>query len=343
MADPRFHKRGGPYRLGEIASRCGARLGGAASPDMLIVDVAPLDRAQEGDLSFLDNPKYADAFAATGASACFVSEKQASRAPAGLALLFAPKPYLSYARAAQLFYPAGAVGPGCHATAAVASDARIGSGVSIGAHAVIESGAEIGNGTSIGPGAVIGRNVVVGNDCRIGSHVSLSHCLIGSRVTLHPGVRIGQDGFGFAPDPAGHVKVPQLGRVMIGDDCDIGANTTIDRGSGPDTVIGPGCWIDNLVQIGHNVTLGRGCIIIAQAGIAGSTRLDDFVVMAAQSGIAGHLHVGAGARIAAQGGVMTDIPPGESFAGSPALKAKEYFRQVAVVRRLAARKGGQDE
>lgn len=343
MADPRFHKRGGPYRLGEIADRCGVRLGAGADPGLLIADVAPLDRARDGDLSFLDNPKYVDAFSTTRASACFVSEKHAGRAPAGLALLLTPKPYLSYARAAQLFYPQPALDEGRHDTAAIAPDAHIGLGVSIGAHAVIDSGAEIGSGTSIGPGTVIGRNVVVGPDCRIGPQVTLTHCLIGARVTIHPGVRIGQDGFGFAPDPAGHVKVPQLGRVLIGDDCDIGANTTIDRGAGPDTVIGPGCWIDNLVQIGHNVTLGRGCIVVAQSGVAGSTRLDDFVVLAAQSGVAGHLHVGIGARVAAQGGVMTDVPAGESFAGSPALRAKEYFRQVAMVRRLAARKGGKDE
>ncbi len=167
--------------------------------------------------------------------------------------------------------------------------------------------------------------------------------MIGDRVLLHPGVRIGQDGFGFAPDPSGHVKVPQLGRVLIGNDCEIGANSTIDRGAGPDTVIGPGCWIDNLVQIGHNVTMGRGCIVIAQAGVAGSTQLGDFVVLAAQSGVAGHLKIGTGARLGAKSGVMNDIPAGESHFGIPAAPVKEYFRQVATLRRLAQKKGANNE
>lgn len=343
MADPRYFDRAGPFSLGDLAARIGARIADPKQAEVAISDVAPLDQAGPGQLAFLDNPKYAAAFSATQAGACILHEKNAGLAPAGVALLFAGNPYLSYARAAQLFYPATKPASGVHATAVVDSTAKLGDGVAIGPLAVIEAGAEIGAGTVIGPGSHVGRNVVVGEDCRISSSVTLSHCEIGARVTLHPGVRIGQDGFGFAPDPAGHVKVPQLGRVLVGNDCEIGANSTIDRGAGPDTVIGPGCWIDNLVQIGHNVTLGRGCIIIAQAGIAGSTQLGDYVVLAAQSGIAGHLKIGTGARIGAKSGVMTDIPAGASFFGIPATKVKEYFRQVAVLRRLAQKKGADND
>lgn len=343
MADPRFFERAGPFTLGDLAGRCGARLADESLAGQTVDDVAPLDQAGPGQLTFLDNPKYAGAFAGTKAGACILHEKHAALAPAGVALLISPKPYLSYARAAQIFYPAPKAMPGIHATATVDPSARLGEGVAIGPYVVIEAGAEIGAGTAIGAGSVVGRNVSMGTNCRIGPQVTLSHCLIGDRVLLHPGVRIGQDGFGFAPDPAGHVKVPQLGRVKIGNDCEIGANSTIDRGAGPDTVIGDGCWIDNLVQIGHNVTLGRGCILVAQSGVAGSTQFGDFVVLAAQSGVAGHLKIGTGARIGAKSGVMTDIPAGESHFGIPATKVKEYFRQVATLRRLAQKKGADNE
>lgn len=343
MADPRFFERAGPFTLGELAERCGARLADSTMAARTFDDVATLDQAGSGQLTFLDNPKYAEAFSKTQAGACILHEKHAGLAPDGIALLLSPKPYLTYARAAQMFYPVPKAEPGIHPTAVVHASATLGAGVAVAPHAVIEAGADIGASTSIGAGSVVGRNVKLGKDCRIGPHVALTHCLIGDRVLLHPGVRIGQDGFGFAPDPTGHVKVPQLGRVQIGDDCEIGANSTIDRGAGPDTVIGPGCWIDNLVQIGHNVILGRGCIIVAQSGVAGSTQFGDFVVLAAQSGVAGHLKIGTGARIGAKSGVMTDIPAGESHFGIPSTKVKEYFRQVATLRRLAQKKGADNE
>lgn len=343
MADPRFFERAGPFTLGELAERCGASLADATLAARKVVDVGTLDQAGPDQLTFLDNPKYTDAMAQTKAGACILHEKHVGLAPAGMALLVSPKPYLSYARAAQLFYPAPRIAPGIHPSAVVDPTARLGDGVAVAAHAVIEAEAEIGPGSSIGAGTVVGRGVKLGRDCRIGPQVTLSHCLIGDRVLLHPGVRIGQDGFGFAPDPSGHVKVPQLGRVQIGNDCEIGANSTIDRGAGPDTVVGAGCWIDNLVQIGHNVTMGRGCIVIAQAGVAGSTQLGDFVVLAAQSGVAGHLKIGTGARVGAKSGVMTDIPAGESHFGIPAARVKEYFRQVATLRRLAQKKGTDNE
>lgn len=343
MADPRFFQRAGPFSLGELAGRIGAKLASPESATRQVVDVAPLDQAGPEQLAFLDNPKYADAFRKSKAGACILHEKHVGLASPAVALLISPNPYLSYARAAQLFYPYPKPNAGIHPSAIIHPDAALGEGVCVEPHVVVEAGAEIGAGTALGAGCVIGRKVVVGAECRIGPSVTLSHCIIGARTTIHPGVRIGQDGFGFAPDPSGHVKVPQLGRVLVGDDCEIGANTTIDRGAGPDTVIGDGCWIDNLVQIGHNVTLGRGCIIVAQAGVAGSTQLGDFVVLAAQSGIAGHLKIGTGAKIGAKSGVMTDIPAGENFFGIPATKVKEYFRQVATLRRLAQKRGAHNE
>lgn len=343
MADPRFFQNAGPFELGELARRVGAELSDPLQGSVTITDVAPLDQAGQGQLTFLDNPKYASLLRETKAGACILAPRHAGQAPAGVALLISPRPYLAYARAAQAFYPVQKAAAGRHHSAVIDPSAMIGAGVAVGPLAVIGPGAEIGAGCEIGPGASIGRNVVLGDDCRVGPQVSLSHCVVGARVVFHPGARIGQDGFGFAPDAAGHVKVPQLGRVLIGDDCDIGANSCIDRGSGPDTVIGPGCWIDNLVQIGHNVTLGRGCILVSQSGIAGSTRLEDFVVVAAQSGVAGHLNIGAGAQIGAKSGVMNDIPAGEKHFGIPSTRIKDYFRQIATLRRLARARGNDNE
>jgi UDP-3-O-[3-hydroxymyristoyl] glucosamine N-acyltransferase len=203
---------------------------------------------------------------------------------------------------------------------------------------VVAAGAEIGRGCVIGSAAVIGPGVVIGDDTRVGPGASLRYCLVGSHVRILAGARIGERGFGFAPGAEGHVDVPQLGRVVIGDHVEIGANTTIDRGSGPDTVVGPGCRIDNLVQIGHNVRLGRGCIVIAQAGISGSTALGDHVVIAAQGGLTGHLTIGAGARVAAQAGVMRDVGPGETVMGSPAMPIRQFWRQVATLARIATKR-----
>ncbi len=343
MADPRFFDRAGPFTLGQLAARSGASVAPGGDPDLLLHDVAPLDQADEGHLSFLDNRKYVEAFQASRAAACVVHPSLADKAPAGMALLLSTKPYRSYALCAQAFYPvpvgSGIISPAAH----VDATAVLGDGVEVAAGAVIEAGAEIGVRTRIAANAVIGRNVRVGADCVIGACASLSHCLVGDRVTLYPGVRIGQDGFGFAMDVTGHVRVPQMGRVIIEDDVEVGANSTIDRGAGPDTVIGRGCMIDNLVQIGHNVTLGAGCVIVAQSGISGSTKFDHHAVLAAQAGVAGHLTIGAGARIAAQSGVMRDVPAMTEVFGTPAQPKRQYFRQVAMMARMAKGKSGRGD
>ena len=340
MADPRFFTRVGPFRLEELAALSNARLLRSEDGDRLISDVAPVETAAADEITFLDNRKYLDAFAACGAGAAFVQERDGPRAPPGMALLVTREPYKAFARAAQAFYPEPALAPGRAPSAVIAPSATIGEGCEIGPFAVIEAEARIGARCRIGAHSVIGVRVEIGDDCRIGAQVTLSHCLIGARVVLHPGVRIGQAGFGFAPDPAGPVKVPQLGRVLIGDDVDIGANTAIDRGSGHDTVIGPGSMIDNLVQIGHNVVLGRGCILAGQVGVSGSTKLGDFVMAGGQAGFAGHLTIGDGARIGAKSGLMRDVEPGETVMGNPAVPFTRFMRQVATLERLAQKKDG---
>jgi len=257
------------------------------------------------------------------------------RVPKGCVALVTDAPYLGWARATALFHPRPSVVAGIHPSAIIAPSARIDPSAEIGPLVVIGADVAIGAGCQIAAGAVIGAACVLGAGCRIGAQVTLSHALLGNRVVIYPGARIGQDGFGFAPGPTGMVSVPQLGLVRIGDDVEIGANTTIDRGSAQDTVIGAGTRIDNLVQIGHNVRIGQHCVIVAQAGISGSSVLEDFVVLGGQAGIAGHLTVGRKSRIGAQAGVMADVPPAEDYVGSPAQKVKSFFRQVALLKRWA--------
>ena len=343
MADPRFFKSAGPLRLRALAEIAGAELAGAADPEAEFADVAPLDTAEGHHVSFLDNRRYVSSFETSRAGACVVPPEVVERAPEGMALLVTPKPYRGYALIARAFYPEDASAPTRHATAVIDETAVIGPGTAIGPGAVIGAGAEIGPGCRIGPNVVIEDGVVLGEGTSIGANAFLTHCLIGRRCQIHAGVCIGNRGFGFAMDPDGHLDVPQLGRVIVEDDVEIGANSTIDRGAGPDTVIGAGSKIDNLIQIGHNVELGRGCVLVAQSGIAGSTKLEDFVVVAAQGGVAGHLTIGKGAKIAAQSGIMRDVPPGAEMMGSPAMPIREYFRVVSRWQRQGKAKGASDD
>jgi UDP-3-O-[3-hydroxymyristoyl] glucosamine N-acyltransferase len=339
MADPRFFPHSGPLTLLRLAEIAGADLGGSADPAAEFEDVAPLDSAERSHVSFLDNKRYAGAFRDSRAGACLVHPDMAGHAPQGMALLLTPEPYHAYARVARAFHPDPVLVPGIHPSAVVDPTARLGEGVRVDAGAVIGAGAEIGARCWIKPNSVIGDGVTIGDDCAIGPRVTLACCLVGNRVIVHSGTSVGQDGFGFAMGPGGHLKVPQLGRVLIEDDVEIGANCAIDRGAGPDTVIGAGTKIDNLVQIAHNVRLGRNCVIVSQVGISGSTVAGDFVIMAGQAGLTGHLTIGTGARIAAQAGVMRDVGPGQTVGGSPAMPQREWLRSVAMIERMLKKKG----
>ncbi len=343
MADSRFFSVAGPFTLAQLVEKTGAVLSDAGSADKIMTDVAALQEADKNQLSFLDNRKYVESFRQTRAGACFVRPELADQAPAGTVCLMHANPYKAYALAAQAFYPQAAPDEYRAPSAVVDASAIIGAGCFIADGAIIGKNAKIGDRCRIGAYAVICDGVEIGQYCDIGPQSYITHALIGKNVKIHPGARIGRPGFGFAIDPAGYVAVPQLGRVLIGDDVEIGANTTIDRGAGPDTVIGQGSRIDNLVQIGHNVKIGKYCVIVAQTGISGSTEFGDYVMAGGQSGFAGHLKIGAGARIAAQAGVMRDVPARSEVVGTPAMPSRQYMRMTATLKKISAKKGDDRE
>ncbi|MCX7380246.1 MAG: UDP-3-O-(3-hydroxymyristoyl)glucosamine N-acyltransferase [Alphaproteobacteria bacterium] len=333
--DARFFARTGPHALSAVAAAAG---GVAEGEKLMLTGIAPLQTAGPEELSFLDNRRYLAALRQTRAGAVIVHPDLAAQVPSGTRAIVTKEPYLGWARAACLFFPPPPTRPGVHPTAVIEPGASVDPSAEIGPLAVIGEAAEIGPRCRIGASAVIGAGTVLGADCRIGPLASVTHARLGARVYVYPGARIGQEGFGFAIGPAGPETVPQLGMVLIGDDVEIGANSCVDRGSAQDTVIGPGCRLDNLVQIGHNVRLGRCCVVVAQVGIAGSATIEDFVMIGGQVAIVGHSTIGRGARIGAQAGVIGDIPAGQEWIGSPAMPAREMFRQFALVKRLTARK-----
>lgn len=343
MADARFFKNNGPFSLKKIVEATGASPAADVDLSMPVQDVVALDKAQASDISFFDNPKYLDQFTHSQAGTCFLREKYVAHAPASMLKLVCKDPYLAYALTAQMFYTAES------GVARISPDAHIDPSAQIGKHVTIEAGAFIGAHVTLGDHVTVKANTViesgvsVGNNSLIGPLAAISHAIIGAHVTLHRGVAIGQDGFGFALGPQGHVKVPQLGRVIIEDHVEIGANTTIDRGAGPDTIIEAGTKIDNLVQIAHNVRIGKHSIIVAQVGISGSTRMGNGVVAGGQAGITGHLTIGDGAKIAAQAGIMTDLEAGQAYGGSPAVLIRDWHRQTIALNRLTRHKRGTND
>lgn len=341
MPDPRFFPSASPMSLGELAQTAGAELAGADETGRMFRGVAPLDSATGDEVSFLANRRYLDQFRGTDAGCCIVEGRFASRAPAGATLLVTEEPYLAYARVAAAFHPdwdrmymPGQEDPPVHRTAVV------GHGTKVALGAVVGPGVEIGEDCIIGVNAYVGEGVRIGDGCRLGPMSSIRCAMVGDRVVLYAGARIGEPGFGIAVSPRGMETIPQLGRVLIGNDVEIGANSTVDRGSGPDTVIGDGCRLDNLVQIGHNVHLGRNCAVAGLGGVAGSSKLGDGVMVGGLSGVSGHLHVGDGAMVAGHSGVTRDVPPGGAVMGTPAVPINQYLRQVATLSRLSDRKEG---
>ncbi|MCL6708036.1 UDP-3-O-(3-hydroxymyristoyl)glucosamine N-acyltransferase [Pseudomonas sp. R2.Fl] len=323
--------------LGALAAHIGATLEDPSKSDSIIRSLSPVYRAKEGDLCYILSRRSREELKTCQASAILCAPELRSAIPDHVPVLLTSTPHTAFAVAGSLLFP-DAMRPrpvdraltGISPAAHVDPTAKLEQGVIVEPTAVIGAGVEIGSGTRIGAGSVIGENVRIGRDCTIATGCSIQAAMIGNNVIVFDGARIGQDGFGYAPGPKGMLKIVQVGRVIIQDNVEIGANTTIDRGTMDDTVIGEGTKIDNLVQIGHNVHIGRHCGIVAQVGIAGSTRIGDGVMIGGASGINGHISVGDGVQIAAMSGVIADVPPGEKYGGLPARPLKDFLRDVAL-------------
>src|ERR1700745_2346969 len=342
MAQPTFFEEPPLTTLADIAALAKAELVDPSRASQQVKGLASLDEAGPAHLSFYDNLKYAAQLAASKAGACLVSARFEARLPKHIRVLPSPQPFRAFVNVARTFHhdslrPTSWFGvEGIAPSAIIDPTAHLEDGVIVDPLAVIGPNVEIGAGTVVGAGAVIGPGVRIGRDCNVGARTAIQCALIGNNVLIHPGCSIGQDGFGFIfCGPDGHLKVPQTGRVLIQNNVEVGAGTTIDRGSLRDTVIGEGTKIDNQVQIGHNVTIGRHCLLAAQIGLAGSLTIGDNVALGAKVGINNHLHIGDGAQVTAMSGVKDEIPANGRWGGFFAKPTRQWFREIVAVERLA--------
>lgn len=338
MADKNFFKKSGEYTIGDLAKIGGCKIENCNDENLIVNDVNTIDLAKYGDITFFSNIKYLESFKTTKASVCIVEEKFIKHAPENVALLISDNAYNSYAVIANYMYPMDKFDPFISEMASIAKSAKIGKNCFIGDFAVIMDNAVIHDNAYIGHGSFINDGVSIGSGTVIKSNVTVTHSIIGSNCIIHSGVRIGQDGFGFAPSATGITKVPQLGRVLIGNNVEIGSNTTIDRGAIGDTEIGDFTKIDNLVQIGHNVKVGKFTIIVAQVAIAGSTTVGDKVMIGGQTGIGGHINIGDGTMIAGRSGLMYDTEKGDKVGGSPAMPLKQFHRMNLMIQKMLQKK-----
>lgn len=334
MSRVQFYKNLGPFSLNKITQIVGASLSEEQN-EVLIHNIKSLKEAEFGDLTFLNNKKYTEDFATCKASACLVPLDFTSFTNTKTILLKVANPYYAYALLVDLFYaPMRSIKPQISPSAYIAKSAKIGKNCYIGHNVVIEEEVEIGDACVIESGSFIDYGVKIGNRARIDSNVSISCSIIGDDVVILPGGRIGQDGFGFATHQGVHKKIYHTGRVIIGNNVEIGANSTIDRGSMNDTIIEDLCRIDNLVQIGHNVHIKKGAIIVAQVGVAGSSTIGSYCALGGQVGVAGHVTIADNVQIAGQGGVIQDIKEAGIMGGTPAVPIRDWHKQTIMLKKL---------
>jgi len=343
MSDPVFFEPSRRYTALEIANLTGAELLDSRHAQVSVGTIAPASDGNSDALVFIEGKRNAGLLDGLRAAVILCTPDIVSLVPSGVAILVTPRPHAAFAQIGRLLFPTAArpqpmTGEnGISPAAYIHPTAKLEAGVVIEAGAVIGANVAVGSGTIIAPNAVIGASSQIGRDCFIGPNVSVQCALIGNKVVIHSGASIGREGFGFVAGATGPERIPQIGRVVIQDRVEIGANTTVDRGAMADTVIGENSKIDNLVQIAHNVRIGRGCVIAGHCGISGSVTIGDYVMMGGRVGLADHLTIGSGARLAAASGFMNDVPAGEVWAGLPARPMMEFMRDVAAIRKLSSK------
>lgn len=333
MADTVFYKNTGVKTINEIAELSHSTLITEGKGNETIENVCSIETAGKDDICFFYDKKNKALAQNIKAKACITTKELSGLIPDGVIVLISENPKLSFIELTTAFYQEFSSQAKIEKSAYIADTAKIGKNCYIGHNVVIEDDVVIGDNCSIEANVVISRGCQIGNNCRIGNNASIAYCLMGNDCYVYTGARIGQDGFGFSVVNGRHQRIPQIGRVIIGNDVEIGANTCVDRGALDDTVIGNGCRVDNLVQIAHNDRIGNYCILVAQTGIAGSCTFGDYVVCGGQTGFADHLTIGSGAQIGAQSGVMRDIEPGAIVMGSPTVPFKDFMRQVAFLQK----------
>ena len=336
MPDPNFFKTLSPRTVSEVAESLGAEVirGGEA----IVSAVAPLSSADGGAIAFMGDRKFAAALRETRAGCVIVPADFADQAPEGCAVIVSRQAQADWARASMMFHQTIMLDETITLAEAAEDDTVV-----IEAGVLLGKGVRIGRGTRICANTVVGPGVQIGRDCRIGSNVTLGFCLLGDRVKIYSGARIGEAGFGAAVSRTGPIDIPQLGRVAIQDDVMVGANSCIDRGAYDDTVIGEGTKIDNLVMIGHNCVIGRNNLMAANTGISGSVTSGDNVIFGGKAGVGDHINIGDGARVAAGAGVLADIPAGETWSGYPAKPIRQFLRETVWLSKQASHKKGAKE
>lgn len=333
MVDTVFYNHSGAKKVEEVAKISHSTLLTEGKENELIENVCSIESAGDGDICFFYDKKNKAMAQNIKAKACITTTDLAGYIPDGVIVLISENPKLSFIELVSAFYSEFQPMAKIEDSAFISQTARIGKNCYIGHNVVIEDDVVIGDNCVIDANAVIARGCQIGNNCRIGNNASIAYCLMGNDCYIYTGARIGQDGFGFSVVEGRHKRIPQIGRVIIGNDVEVGANSCIDRGALDDTIIGDGCRIDNLVQIAHNDKIGRCCILVAQTGIAGSCTFGDYVVCGGQTGFADHLNIGSGAQVGAQSGVMRDIEPGAIVMGTPTVPFKDFMRQVAFLQK----------
>lgn len=338
MIDTTFYINKGPFSLQQIAEITGAELVDISLAQILIKDIASMEKAGNEEICFFYDKKAKEKASKIKATACITTKELENFVPEGVAKLISDNPKLAFLKLNIAMYAEKMHDAHIASSAKISPSAKLGVNCYVGENVVIEDDVVIGDNCIIEHGAVISDSCQIGNNCRIGVNAKISYCQMGDNCYIFAGAQIGNDGFGFMMIDGQHKRIPQLGRVIIGDDVEIGVNSCIDRGALDDTIIGDGCRIDNLVQIAHNDILGRGCVVVAQTGIAGSCTFGDYVVCGGQTGFADHLTVGSGAQIAAQSGILQDIEPGAVVMGYPAIPIKDFMRQTLTLRKLLKNK-----